>query len=183
MSTPHRATPDQWNDLGAFASDTRACVLELRARIEALEDGATCPHIVSSDEGTSYCRLAQQNAPTTEDFLMGAPNALRAVRNFGREIGAAQIARSADSLPVKNQPATEDSSAPALAGSLVGRLANLLDPDDPICARGTARAAIRKVAKWLDDCCTQAGAEEPSYYDEPTASDAVRWLRQEADRG
>ena len=65
----------------------------------------------------------------------------------------------------------------------MGRLANLLDPDDPICARGTARAAIRKVAKWLDDCCTQAGAEEPSYYDEPTASDAVRWLRQEADRG
>jgi hypothetical protein len=61
MSTPHRATPDQWNDLGAFASDTRACVLELRARIEALEAGATCPHIVSSNEGTSYCRLAQQS--------------------------------------------------------------------------------------------------------------------------
>ena len=37
MSTPHRATPDNWNDLGAFASDTRACVLELRSRIEALE--------------------------------------------------------------------------------------------------------------------------------------------------
>jgi len=37
MSTPHRATPEQWADLGAFASDTRACILELRARIEALE--------------------------------------------------------------------------------------------------------------------------------------------------
>ena len=45
------------------------------------------------------------------------------------------------------------------------------------------KAAIRAVATWLDDCCTQADAEEPSYYDEPTASDAVRWLRQEADRG
>jgi hypothetical protein len=37
MTTPHRATPEQWADLGAFASDTRACILELRARIEALE--------------------------------------------------------------------------------------------------------------------------------------------------
>ena len=35
---------------------------ELRARIEALEADATCPHIVSSDEGTSYCALAEQMA-------------------------------------------------------------------------------------------------------------------------
>ena len=32
-----RATPEQWEDAGAFASDTRACLNELRARIEALE--------------------------------------------------------------------------------------------------------------------------------------------------
>jgi len=65
MTTPHRATPEQWSDLGVFATDTRACVLELRARIEALESKhATCPHIVTSDEGTSYCRLAEQNAST-----------------------------------------------------------------------------------------------------------------------
>ena len=37
MSTPHKATPEQWRDAGAFASDTRACLLELRARVEALE--------------------------------------------------------------------------------------------------------------------------------------------------
>ena len=73
MSTPHRATPEQWNDLGAFASDTRACVLELRSRIEALEAGATCPHIVSSDEGTSYCRLAEQNASAVKESLTHAP--------------------------------------------------------------------------------------------------------------
>jgi len=34
-------------------------------RIERLETGATCPHIVSSDEGTSYCDLARQ----TQDKL------------------------------------------------------------------------------------------------------------------
>ena len=35
---------------------------ELRARVKELEAGATCPHIVSSDEGTSYCDLALQTA-------------------------------------------------------------------------------------------------------------------------
>lgn len=37
--TEHKATPEQWDDVGAFASDTRACILELRARVEALEAG------------------------------------------------------------------------------------------------------------------------------------------------
>ena len=63
--TDFKATPEQWDDAGAFASDTRACLLELRARVEALEAGATCPHVVSSDEGTSYCALAEQ----TQDKL------------------------------------------------------------------------------------------------------------------
>jgi len=37
MTEQHKATPEQWDDAGAFASATRACLLELRARIEALE--------------------------------------------------------------------------------------------------------------------------------------------------
>lgn len=41
--TEYRATPEQWEDAGAFASDTRACILELRARVEALE-AAQQPH-------------------------------------------------------------------------------------------------------------------------------------------
>ena len=35
------------------------------SRIVKLEEGATCPHIVSSDEGTSYCGLAEQQAAAT----------------------------------------------------------------------------------------------------------------------
>ena len=53
MTDQHRALPDQWATLKRIDG--------LRARIEALEAGATCPHIVSSDEGTSYCRLAKQS--------------------------------------------------------------------------------------------------------------------------
>ena len=37
MTDQHRATPEQWADAGAFASDTRSCLFELRARVEALE--------------------------------------------------------------------------------------------------------------------------------------------------
>jgi hypothetical protein len=37
-------------------------ILTLCARVEALEADATCPHIVSSDEGTSYCALAEANS-------------------------------------------------------------------------------------------------------------------------
>ena len=36
-------------------------------RIERLEADATCPHIVSSDEGTSYCALAEQTATSQPD--------------------------------------------------------------------------------------------------------------------
>ena len=60
-----KATPKQWDEAGSFASDTRACLLELRTRVEALEAGATCPHVVTSDEGTSYCRLAEQRPATS----------------------------------------------------------------------------------------------------------------------
>jgi hypothetical protein len=80
MTTPHRATPEQWADLGAFASDTRACILELRSRIEALE--------------------ATQHAPTTTEVR---------------------------------------------PGGLVERVTSVLGHYGD----GTARAAIREVAKWL----------------------------------
>lgn len=89
-TTPHRATAEQWAAVEKCAKYCvyDACILELRARIEALEcrdredsdawtgvrranselrariealeADATCPHVVSSDEGTSYCGLAEQ---------------------------------------------------------------------------------------------------------------------------
>jgi hypothetical protein len=35
--TGYKATPEHWAEVGAFASATRDCILELRARVEALE--------------------------------------------------------------------------------------------------------------------------------------------------
>jgi hypothetical protein len=43
--------------------DTHSRLIDkLWQRVEALEDGATCPHVRSSDEGTSYCSLAESVA-------------------------------------------------------------------------------------------------------------------------
>jgi len=60
--------PEHWATVEAYAqqvSSTDDCLLELRARVEALEAGANCPHVVTSAEGTSYCALAEQ----TQDKL------------------------------------------------------------------------------------------------------------------
>ena len=64
MTKPHKATHEHWAFLRRWAADggnTATALVELRARVEALEAGATCPHIVSGDEGTSYCALAEQH--------------------------------------------------------------------------------------------------------------------------
>jgi hypothetical protein len=38
MAKPHRATPEQWESIERYAdSIAYSCILELRARIEALE--------------------------------------------------------------------------------------------------------------------------------------------------
>jgi hypothetical protein len=61
----HRATQEQWRLVEQYADSDcspESCIIELRERIASLEAGATCPHIISSDEGTSYCGLAEQIA-------------------------------------------------------------------------------------------------------------------------
>jgi hypothetical protein len=69
MTDQHRATPEQWAALEEqSAPEYDNTILELRARVEALEASTACPYIVTSDEGTSYCRLAERvAAPTTAE--------------------------------------------------------------------------------------------------------------------
>jgi hypothetical protein len=53
-------------------------------RIEALKTATTCPHIVSSDGGTSYCRLAEQGAaPAAEAQPGGLVERVTARIEFG----------------------------------------------------------------------------------------------------
>ena len=77
---------------------------------------ATCPHIISSDDGTSYCGLAEQGA---------------------------------SSQPTSNEPQTRSSAS---AGGLVEQVAIVIgDGDQPAHYwEEEARAAILACAAWLD---------------------------------
>jgi len=58
--TDHKATPEQWEDAGAFASGTRACILELRARVETLERRCEVQLMQLSDLQDRHHRLTLQ---------------------------------------------------------------------------------------------------------------------------
>ena len=111
-----KATPKQWGEAGSFASDTRACLLELRARVEALEAGTTCPHVVTSDEGTSYCRLAEQrpaSAPASSliervqqaihdiEFPHGTDEARAAIRGVAAWLRTGRMLHAAELLELE----------------------------------------------------------------------------------
>jgi hypothetical protein len=52
----------KWFDQAELATDRIHCIATRAAQWGAdqeLEAGATCPHVRSSDEGTSYCALAE----------------------------------------------------------------------------------------------------------------------------
>ena len=137
-TTPHRATAEQWaqtegkspNSYSGLMWSLARCILELRARIEALECGATCPHIRSSDESTSYCALAEQTAAAQP-----APAAAPAPAE-----GLVEWVHNAI-LAVEDDDGEDDPSFKyTSAASRIGQ--GLVDLQ--------ARAAIREVAAWLD---------------------------------
>lgn len=125
MSTPHRATPEQWAKQERWAHDhDSSCLLELRARVEALETGATCPHIVSSDEGTSYCALAEASARIVQPDV------------------PADTSAQANSKPTPNPGQIRSSLVEAVRQAILMHGDGLTFSDE-------ARAAIRAVAEWL----------------------------------
>jgi hypothetical protein len=116
MTDQHRATPEQWevveicSEEGKIPWPTAACILELRARVEALEADQ-----LEQAESHRFCT----------DAIVRRVEALEALMT---ELRAA----SAEARP---------------AGGLVERVTSVLGHYGD----GTARAAIREVAKWLRD--------------------------------
>jgi hypothetical protein len=110
-------------------------------RIERLEADATCPHIISSDEGTSYCDLALQTAAAQLDPIDEEEND----RRFRATLAAIENAtpeqiRAAAGLPERS--------------SLVERVAGAIHPNrcaDPNLYLHEARAAIREVAAYMQE--------------------------------
>jgi hypothetical protein len=135
MTKPHRSTPEHWATVERYAqqvSSTDDCLLELRSRVEALEAGATCPHVVTSDEGTSYCRLAEQTAssqPTPND----------------RQIRSSLVERVADAIVTKATSAGIVNDRPARAA--IREVAAWLEERNVGAGRATARWLLEEVER------------------------------------
>ena len=185
--TEYRATPEQWEyqekwGQRSFEPDIdSSCLLELRARIEALEAAQ-----LEQAESNRFCTDAiVRRVEVLEAFdhrpLLAAVRAQsKAVAHFGNRLDALEAAQQ-DKLdrlialdrddPTPDAAMTELRAASAEArpaGGLVERveeaiITGMVDGD-----RHAARAAIREVAKWLDT----KGQHGCSL-----------WLREEADRG
>ena len=127
MSTPHRATPEQWKFTERQATQrnhTAQLLLELRDRIAALEAQRETEKACILDIYEKLDRLKTQHEA-----------------NWARIVKLEEAA---------NHPAKPDSS-PAPAGGLVERVIDVLNEQtiyDSI--EHTASAAILAVAEWFD---------------------------------
>jgi hypothetical protein len=141
MSTPHKAKPVDWvvvEESGSRFSSTDSCLLELRARVEALEaDGPAVP----SREPTPASSLVKRRplrCPTSATIAeCGGP--------------CEQGFHLCDcGLLEQLNP---ELRGPAPASSLVERVAKGIGSASPWMHshRDEARAAIREVAAWLRD--------------------------------
>jgi len=143
--TNHKATDEQWDELERFAGhgSTVACVLELRARVMALESQSNhigdinkmVPPPMATDE-----ELRKVYNNPTYNHLVG----LRAIYDLGVAHGQAGIQEVAEPAPV--------------ARGLVARVIYAICRSNPagIDWYPEARAAILEVARWLREQGTPA---------------------------
>jgi hypothetical protein len=169
---PQHATPADWAWLEGDSTVDRCDaawsrgLIELRARVEALEAGATCPHVRTSDEGTSYCALAEQTQDKLDRLIemdhaaacvVPPVNCRQRLQREGKPYPKSGCESCGDMSPLWRQCNASleiEAARPAPASSLVERVA------DAIVTKATsagivddrpARAAIREVAAWLRD--------------------------------
>jgi hypothetical protein len=143
--TDYKATPEQWTQCEEWvkssvvgASD--ACILELRARVEALE-AAAHKHIVetSTDIVALFTRVESLEAAerqASKVYQISKPLKLTAKQQ--KELDAL--------LRPSSKPSPNSSR---IGSSLVERVMAAIDQE--LSSEAEARAAIREVAVWLEE--------------------------------
>jgi hypothetical protein len=122
--TDHQATPEQWADAGAFASGTRACILELRARVEALEEAendrrfetakALIDKPASAPAGSLVDRVAlaisrcEDSSCWDDEAVNWSPEACAAIRVIAGELRAQCFVQAADWLDQGANPTSQE---------------------------------------------------------------------------
>ena len=156
MSTPHRATPEHWATVEAYAqqvSSTDDCLLELRARVEALE----ADHLEQAESGRFCVDAIVRRVEALELAHRIHSGTLTPAEQD--ELGVVPL-EGHDPTPYRVSPdgslwvAAEKlsqfraASAEARPAGLVERVANAIY-NVPHDSAAEARAAIRAVAAWL----------------------------------
>jgi hypothetical protein len=173
MTDQYRATPKQWDNQKAWAvdDDDSSCILELRARVEALEELHNA--VMDLNKRFSLDPLVDRVEELEARYETQRQVTLawgKDVYNHGRWIDAhLKRIKALEAGQKPNYPEIPDSS-PAPADSLVERVcveAGIHNPAD-------ARAAIREVAAALIDWHDSDEVVR-------TAWEAGKWLEREAD--
>jgi len=175
--TNHKATPEQWAKLEHFDSATSTCILELRARVEAME-AAAHKHILETNSDIVALFTRVESLEATE---RGASK----VYEISKPLKL--TAKQQEQLNVLLRPATSQPSpnSSQVGSSLVDRVSTAIALEDEkhywpstegdardVVESDMARAAIREVAAWM--------TSNPDVYFPPAL---VFALEQEADRG
>jgi hypothetical protein len=135
----HKATAQQWTEVGAFASASRDCILELHDRVMALEAQgrnlkgsltSSTPPPVATDEELDDTWHKTGNTPGNI-FV----SRRRALYDLGIKHGQARSQEVAEPAPV--------------AGGLVARVSRVIGMGEGGDWSPEARAAIFEVVEWL----------------------------------
>lgn len=158
--TDYKATPEQWAQCedwvrSSVVGASDACILELRTRVEVLENAAQ-KHIVETNSNivalfTRVESLEAAERQASKVYEISKPLKLTAKQQ--EELNA--LLR-----PVTSQPSPNSSQ---VGSSLVDRVAYALRPNCSHLAQTDARTAIREVAAWLRD--THARVQIPALLD------------------
>ena len=159
--TDYRATPEQWADTEDWAAENLSCyscILELRARVEALE-AAAHKHIVETSANilalaSRVVALEAVKRPASKVYEISEP----------LKLTPEQAQQVRDLLAPNSKPIPNSSQ---IRSSLVERVQGAIHDVEFPHGDDEARAAIREVAAWLD---------------ENTGGDAAWMLTQEAKR-
>ena len=143
MTTPHKATPDQWARLEARqlvrGNDLVCAALELRSRIEALEAAANAPADHPGEPAGTVATDAELLKPWDVHIRWLREEVERHACNLGRQHGAANRRAILGS-----SPAPDDGLVELVVDAITDSAAGYGTADEP------ARAAILAVAEWFD---------------------------------
>jgi hypothetical protein len=143
--TDYKATPEQWAQCedwvrSSVVGASDACILELRARVEALE-AAAHKHIVETTSNIVALFTRVESLEAAEREASKVYQISKPLR-----LTPDQVQQALDQLLPKIKPSPDSSQ---IRSSLLERVVMVIGRDGETARWNEARATIREVAAWL----------------------------------